>query len=146
MRATCGASRALTSTLALAALLGCPATAAAPPSPNVAKFYQLSEGVCLNGDKASVYAYHEPADKGLSNDWVVQLGGPPELNWCIDPAHCAIFAKPPAPGSTCSTNASLCPLNVTLLGFGGPLSTNCTDNPDFCEPACAEAGRCPLPC
>eukprot|EP01052_Picozoa_sp_SAG31_P011978 SAG31_NODE_690_length_12796_cov_4.634559_10_plen_1106_part_00 len=115
----------------------------ASSSPNVAKFYQLDSGICLNGDKASLFAYHEPADQGLSQDWVIQIGGPPELNWCIDPAHCAMFAKPAAPGTTCSTNASLCPDNTTLLGIGGPLSTNCTDNPDFChfnmaqlDPAC----------
>ena len=107
--------------------------AAAPSPPNVAKFYQLEEGVCLNGDKASLYAYHEPADKGTSNEWVIQFGGPPELNWCIDEEHCAIFGAPSAPGTTCSTNSSLCPVNTTLLGFGGPFSTNCTDNPDFCH-------------
>eukprot|EP01051_Picozoa_sp_SAG22_P014235 SAG22_NODE_1697_length_3790_cov_1.813601_1_plen_59_part_00 len=46
----------------LAAAAGlCLATAAAP---SVAKFYQLDEGVCLNGDKASLFAYHEPADSG----------------------------------------------------------------------------------
>jgi hypothetical protein len=138
MRAACCTSLAL---VALAQrLLGCPfavRASATPPPPNVAKFYELPAGVCLNGDKASLFAYHEPADKGLSRDWVIQLGGPPELNWCIDPAHCAIFGKPSPPGTSCSTNASLCPANTTLLGFGGPLSTNCTDNPDFCEPPTA---------
>ena len=76
-------------------------------------------------------------------DWVIEVGGPPELNWCIDEPHCSFFGNPPKPGTSCSTNASLCPVNTTLLGFGGPFSTNCTDNPDFCkmnmarlEPAC----------
>ena len=97
---------------------GTPQTESKPSSsPNVAKFYQLDSGICLNGDKAALFAYHEPADQGLSHDWVIQIGGPPELNWCIDPAHCAMFAKPAAPGTTCSTNASLCPDNTTLT-FG----------------------------
>ena len=61
----------------------------------------------------------------LSVAGVIQLGGPPTLNWCIDEQHCAIFGvpptKPPAPG----TNQTLTP--------GGPFSTNCTDNPNWCH-------------
>eukprot|EP01051_Picozoa_sp_SAG22_P014236 SAG22_NODE_1697_length_3790_cov_1.813601_2_plen_373_part_00 len=74
---------------------------------------------------------------------MIQLGGPPELNWCLTEAHCQLFGTPSQPGTTCSTNASLCPANMTFLGIGGPMSTNCTDNPDFCkfnmarlEPSC----------
>ena len=44
-----------------------------PSPPNVAKWYALDEGVCANGAPASVYAYHEPADKGTSNDCAAPL-------------------------------------------------------------------------
>ena len=92
-----------------------------PPPPRVAKWYPLDAGaVCLNGDGASVYAFHEPADAGTSNDWVIEVGGPPELNWCVSEAACAQFGHPSAPGTTCATNKTLCPRNTTFLGFGGP--------------------------
>ena len=130
----------------LKAACDCPAAAAAPPPPpRVAKWYELDTGVCLNGDKGGIFAYHEPADKGTSSDWVIELGGPPEMNFCVSEAHCKVFGTPSKPGSSCgSGNTSLCPVNTTFLGFGGPFSTNCTDNPDFCgfnyarlDPACA---------
>lgn len=155
---------------------------------NVAQWYELDDGVCLNGDKAGLFAWHGPSDSGANDNWVIQIGGPPELNWCISEAHCAMFATPSAPGTTllvvggtvifqiilqintdlhchhsaaqlshqlatpsfmmgvsvlhwllqlsgttCTTNKTMCPTNMTFLGFGGPMSTNCTDNPDFCH-------------
>lgn len=114
-----------------------PSSSSPPPSsplsPRVAKWYKLDTGVCLNGDTPSLYASHTPADKNTSAGWVIEFGGPPGLNWCVSEAHCQAFGTPSKPGSSCgSGNSSLCPVNTTFLGIGGPFSTNCTDNPDFC--------------
>lgn len=98
-----------------------------PPAspPVVAQWYPLEAGVCVNGAPAFVYAFSEPAKKGTSNDWVVQFGAAPTLNFCIDEQHCAIFGVPPTAPPKPGTNTTLTP--------GGPFSTNCTDNPDFCQ-------------
>ena len=98
----------------------------------MAQWYPLDAGVCLNGERASVYAFNDPYTTGSSADWVIEVGGAPGLDWCIDEAHCKTFGTPSKPGTTCDTNQTLCPHNTTFLGFGGPFSTNCTDNPDFC--------------
>jgi hypothetical protein len=100
------------------------AAAATATASNVALWYELSAGVCVNGNPAYVFAFNEPAMKGTSETWVIQLGSSsPGLNFCIDEAHCAIFGVP-MPFKK-GTNMSLLP--------GGPFSTNCTDNPDFCD-------------
>ena len=94
------------------------------PAQQIALMYPLAEGVCVNGEPAVVYVYHEPADKGTSNDWVLQFGGAPSLNWCIDEQHCAIFGVPPKTPPKIAANMTLEP--------GGPQNSNCTQNPDWC--------------
>ena len=69
----------------------CGTQPAAPPV--VAQWYPLEAGVCVNGAPAFVYAFSEPAQKGTSDDWVVQFGSAPGLNFCIDEEHCAIYIR-----------------------------------------------------
>ena len=81
-----------------------------------------SPGVCVNGAPAFVYAYSEPAERGSSDDWVIQLGAAPTLNFCIDEAHCAMFGVPPASPPKPGTNMTLTPGGRS--GAGPPKHSN----------------------
>ena len=88
---------------------------------NVMDYHPLDSAVCLNGEPAGVFVW----SGGSASDWVIQLGGGSvDIGFCIDEAHCAMPATPPASPPP--------PPPPQPLMSGGPQSDDCTANPTFC--------------
>jgi hypothetical protein len=123
------------------------AAAAVPAAgtPNLTAYLLPDPAVCINGCPASVRAaVRDP------NLWVITLGSlsaPGGAGWCLTPEACAWEANQPW---NATDNKKADPFCFTTapppapLSNGGLQSTDCDENPVFCEASHAMISGCDL--